>query len=177
MAIETATFGGGCFWCIDALVQQIVGVESVVSGYAGGNCPGTPTYREVSSGKTGHAEVVRVTFENTIITYQELLELFMENHNSTLNTYIKGDYGSQYRSIILFETENQQRIAQKVIQQFGANLSMEVRTEITKLEVFYSAEAYHQNYFNKNKEAAYCKSIIAPKIEKLKKKLDQKIES
>ncbi|WP_310733902.1 peptide-methionine (S)-S-oxide reductase MsrA [Cellulophaga baltica] len=169
--METATFGGGCFWCIEALIRLVDGVEKVVSGFAGGNCPGTPTYREVSSGKTGHAEVVQVTFDTTRISYETLLEVFMENHNPTVNTYIKGDYGSQYRSIILFETDVQQSIAQKVVQKYIEKSTKEIRTEIEKLASFYTAEAYHQDYFNKNKEAAYCEGIIAPKIEKLKNNL------
>lgn len=177
MAKETATFGGGCFWCIEALVRLVDGVEYVVSGYAGGDCPGTPTYREVSSGKTGHAEVVQVTFDTTRISYEHLLDVFMENHNSTLNTYIKGEYGSQYRSLILFETEVQQSIAQKVVQKYNEKSTKKIRTEIEKLVIFHTAEAYHQDYFNKNKDAAYCKGIIAPKIKKLNSKLVQKIES
>ena len=169
--IETATFGGGCFWCLEAVFKAIPDIMEVVSGYAGGNCPGIPTYREVCSGKTGHAEVVQVSFDATNITYSDVLRLFMNNHNPTLDTYLKGDYGSQYRSIVLYHSKEQQEIALDVIQETDIELAKNVQTELSELSDFFKAEEYHQDYFNKNKEAAYCRRIIAPKIEKLKNNL------
>jgi peptide-methionine (S)-S-oxide reductase len=170
--IETATLGGGCFWCLEAIFRHVDGVTDVVSGYAGGNCPGTPTYREVCSGKTGHAEVVQITFDSNHISYEALLDIFMTNHNPTVNTYIKGDYGSQYRSIILYKSILQRKIAEKLLQKQQKNFGEKIRTELSELGHFYLAEENHQNYFSKNKEAAYCRGIIAPKLEKLSKELN-----
>ncbi|WP_158977861.1 peptide-methionine (S)-S-oxide reductase MsrA [Cellulophaga sp. L1A9] len=171
---ETATFGGGCFWCLEAIFRQIEGVTDVVSGYAGGNCPGTPTYREVCSGKTGHAEVIRVEFDRGIIRYKDLLNIFMNNHNPTLKTNINGTYGSQYRSIILYESKAHQKIAQEIIYLQHEKGTKKILTEVIELKQFYQAEEYHQDYFTKNKEAAYCSRIITPKLEKLNKELYKK---
>ncbi|ADV50777.1 Peptide methionine sulfoxide reductase msrA [Cellulophaga algicola DSM 14237] len=174
--IETATFGGGCFWCLEAVFRHIEGVKDVVSGYAGGNCPGIPTYREVCSGKTGHAEVIQVRFDTTRITFSDVLKLFMSNHNPTLDTYMKGDYGSQYRSIVLYHSKEQEEVSLNILQEMRMEHAKNIRTELAEFRGFFKAEDYHQDYFTKNKEAAYCRGIIAPKIEKLKQEFIQNIE-
>ena len=150
-----ATLGGGCFWCMEAIFERLPGVLDVVSGYAGGHVP-NPTYRQVCTGTTGHAEVIQITFDPTRITYRELLEVFWQIHDPTTPNRQGQDVGSQYRSIILAsKQEAQKRFAKPIV------------TEIVPLTAFYPAEPYHQDFFQKNPENSYCRMIILPKLDAL----------
>ena len=163
---EKATFGGGCFWCIEAVFQQLDGVESVVSGYAGGDDP-NPTYQSVCSGSTGHAEVVQITFDPAVIGYEELLEVFWRAHDPTTLNRQGNDVGTQYRSAIYYHSEEQKEAALKSIEQAQAHFTDEIVTEVAPLDVFHSGEAYHQDYYVNHKEQGYCSFVIRPKLEKL----------
>ena len=167
--LELATFGGGCFWCLEAIFQQIEGVEKVVSGYSGGRVPGKPTYREVCSGLTGHAEVVQITFDANLIKFEELLVIFMTSHNPTTLNRQGADRGTQYRSVIFYHNEEQKHIAEVVINDLTPYFKDPIVTEISALEVFYQAEAYHQDYYNNNKTQGYCTAVINPKLQALRK--------
>ena len=170
------TVGGGCFWCVEAVFQLIKGVEEVVSGYSGGNCPGHPTYREVCSGLTGHAEVVQVTFNPEIISYEELLIMFMTSHDPTTLNRQGADVGTQYRSVIYYHDDSQKEIAEKVVEQLAPYFENEIVTEISSLETFYPAEDYHQDYYNQNKDQGYCSFVITPKLAKLRKLYAEKLK-
>ena len=166
----TATFGGGCFWCLEAVYQEIDGVESVVSGYAGGEVP-NPSYRQVCTGDTGHAEVVQITYDPSAISYRDLLEVFFTIHDPTTKDRQGPDVGSQYRSAIYAHSDEQLETAEA----FVAELEHEgiydgIVTEIEPLDTFYEAEEYHQNYFEKNPTDAYCRMHAAPKVEKVREK-------
>ena len=173
---EILTVGGGCFWCVEAVFQLIKGVEKVVSGYSGGNCPGHPTYREVCSGRTGHAEVVQVTFNPDSISYEELLIIFMTSHDPTTLNRQGADVGTQYRSVIYYHNDNQKMIAEKVVEQLAPYFDNEIVTEISPLETFYPAEDYHQDYYNQNKDQGYCSFVITPKLAKLRKLYADKLK-
>lgn len=166
--MQVATIGGGCFWCIEAVMQRIQGVEKVVSGYAGGNAPGRPTYREVCSGLTGHAEVTQVTFDPSVISYHDLLKIFMTSHDPTTLNRQGGDRGTQYRSTIMFHNEEQKIIAQKVVDELKDYYTDSIVTTLESLDVFYEAEVDHQNYYNNNPDAGYCRAVIDPKVAKLR---------
>lgn len=168
MNIQTATIGGGCFWCIEAIMQRINGVQSVTSGYAGGKAPGRPTYREVCSGLTGHAEVIQVKFDTDIISYEDLLKIFMTSHDPTTLNRQGADSGTQYRSIIMYDNERVKELAQKVLADLKDYYTDPIVTTLEKLEVFYEAEADHQNYYNENPNAGYCRAVIDPKVAKLR---------
>jgi peptide-methionine (S)-S-oxide reductase len=175
--MATATFGGGCFWCTEAVFQRLKGVQSVVSGYSGGSVK-NPTYEEVCTGTTGHAEALQVTFEPKEISYEELLEVFWKTHDPTTKDQQGNDYGPQYRSAIFYHTDEQKQLAEHYKQKldeaglFGAPIV----TEITKFTVFYPAEAYHQNYFNQHANAPYCRAIIQPKLEKFREVFSEKLK-
>ncbi|MBN1698068.1 MAG: peptide-methionine (S)-S-oxide reductase MsrA [Spirochaetales bacterium] len=163
-----ATFGGGCFWCLEAVFERIEGVVSVTSGYAGGQTI-NPTYREVCTGSTGHAEVVRIEYDPEAITYEKLLELFFKSHDPTTLNRQGADTGTQYRSIILYHDERQKEAAyasKKALQDSG-RFDSPVVTEIKKLAAFYPAEDYHQDYYEKNPYNGYCRVVIDPKLRKL----------
>jgi len=166
---ETATFGAGCFWCVEAIFQRVSGVIEVESGYAGGDVD-DPTYEEVVSGTTGHAEVARVTFNPDIITFEEVLEVFWHTHNPTTLNRQGADVGTQYRSAIFYHTEKQKEIAEKSLEKTDKSDLWEdpIVTEITKVSKYSKAEDYHQNYFNNNPNAGYCSVVIAPKVKKFK---------
>lgn len=166
--LEIATIGGGCFWCTEAIFQRIKGVEKVVSGYSGGNVPGRPTYREICSGLTGHAEVIQVSFNPEIISYKTILEIFMTTHDPTTLNRQGADVGTQYRSVIFYHNHIQKEIAHQVISELQSYFSNPIVTEISPLTKFFEAEDYHQNYYNQNKEQGYCSFVISPKIQKLK---------
>ncbi|MDC3352357.1 peptide-methionine (S)-S-oxide reductase MsrA [Crocinitomicaceae bacterium] len=165
---EVATFGGGCFWCIEAVVQRLKGVELVVSGYSGGNAPGHPTYREVCSGRTGHAEVIQVHFDPEIISYHDLIMVFMTSHDPTTLNRQGADRGTQYRSVIYYHNEEQKAIIGEVFQKLVGVYPDPIVTEVSPLDVFYQAEEDHQNYYNEHKEVGYCRVVIAPKLAKLR---------
>jgi len=169
MSIQTAVFGGGCFWCTEAAFQNLKGVTSAVPGYAGG--PGkAPTYEQVCTGATGHAEVVQVTFDPKIISYENLLGVFFTVHDPTTLNRQGNDIGSQYRSIILTTDEQQKKEALEFIDNLNKDFGGKTVTEVVPLTAFYEAEEYHHNYFKKNSSAAYCQAIISPKITKMHKK-------
>lgn len=163
---EYAVLGGGCFWCVEAVYQRINGVRSAVSGYAGGSFP-NPTYQEVSAGDTGHAEVVKVEYDPDIISYKEILSIFWKSHNPTTRNQQGVDIGTQYRSIILYEHEDQQRLAQESIKNVQDHFDQPIVTQVMKLTDFYKAEIYHQDYFALNPQASYCQFVISPKLQKL----------
>jgi peptide-methionine (S)-S-oxide reductase len=167
--LQITTLGGGCFWCTEAVFQQIKGVEKVVSGYAGGNVPGKPTYREICSGLTGHAEVIQVTFDADIVSFEDILVIFLTTHNPTTLNRQGADVGTQYRSVIFYHNEVQQEIAEKVIANVQANYADKIVTEINPLPIFYDAETYHQNYYRNNKSEGYCEYVITPKLATLRK--------
>ena len=168
MKRELATFGGGCFWCIEAIVQRLKGVEKVESGYAGGTVPGVPTYREVCSGLTGHAEVIQVTFDADEISYRDLIHIFMTSHDPTQLNRQGADRGTQYRSVIFYHSEAQQKIAAEVIEELKDVYSDPIVTELSALPEFHVAEVGHQEYYNNNPNAGYCRAVIDPKITKLR---------
>lgn len=163
---ETATFGLGCFWCAQALFEKFTGVTNVVCGYAGGHTA-NPTYEDVCTDQTGHAEVVQVTYDPSKITYQQLLDIFWEVHDPTTPDQQGEDVGTQYRSIILYQTPEQQKLAEASKKAEGAKLKQTVTTQIVPLTEFYRAEEYHQDYFKKNPHVPYCLFVIGPKLQKL----------
>lgn len=165
---ELATFGGGCFWCMEAVFQRLPGVISVTSGYAGGHTE-NPTYQQVCSGTTGHAEVIQVKFDPQKISYEKLLNVFWEEHDPTTLNRQGNDEGAQYRSIILYNDEAQREAAEKSKAEAQKNFFRPIVTEIVPLKKFYSAEGYHQDYYNNNSNVPYCRFVIQPKLEKLEK--------
>jgi len=167
--LQIATIGGGCFWCTEAVFQEVKGIEKIVSGYSGGNAPGNPTYREICSGLTGHAEVVQLTFNKNIISFQEILIIFMTTHNPTTLNRQGADKGTQYRSVIFYHDEYQKTIAEEVLQQIQHYYDDKIVTEVSPLSIFYEAEAEHQNYYREHPEQGYCSFVIAPKLAKLRK--------
>lgn len=166
--IDSIVFGGGCFWCVEAAFEELEGVEEVISGYAGGHTE-QPSYKEVCSGSTGHAEVVKVEYDSEIINLEKLLELFFKIHDPTTEDRQGPDVGSQYRSIILYNSEEQRAIIERFIEEKADHYEDKIVTELNKLEKFYEAEERHQDYFEKNPNDAYCRINAAPKVEKAKK--------
>jgi peptide-methionine (S)-S-oxide reductase len=169
-SLETATLGGGCFWCTEAVFQMLPGVKSVISGYAGGTTE-NPTYKEVCSGTTGHAEVIQVQFDPNLITFEELLETFWEAHDPTTLNRQGADVGTQYRSIILFTNDTQKAAAEKSKAEAQKRLEKPIVTQIVPLTKFYPAEGYHQDYYRNNPNQPYCSIVIRPKVEKFERKL------
>ncbi len=167
--LQLATFGGGCFWCTEAVFLEVKGVVKVVSGYSGGNVPGHPTYREICSGLTGHAEVVQVTFDANVISYEDILVIFMTTHDPTTLNRQGADKGTQYRSVIYYHDGRQKEIAELVLKEVAPYYENPVVTEISPLDVFYKAEDDHQNYYRNNQEQGYCSFVITPKLAKLRK--------
>ncbi len=165
---ELATFGGGCFWCMEAVFQRLPGVKSVTSGYAGGHIE-NPTYQQVCSDATGHAEVIQIEFDPQKISYEKLLDVFWEEHDPTTLNRQGNDEGTQYRSVILYHDETQRKTAEKSKAEAQKNFSRPIVTEIVPLKKFYPAEGYHQDYYNNNSNAPYCRVVIQPKLEKLEK--------
>ncbi|MGC9373707.1 MAG: peptide-methionine (S)-S-oxide reductase MsrA [Bacteroidales bacterium] len=167
--MELATFGSGCFWCSEAIFEKVNGVESVVSGYSGGKVK-NPTYKEVCTGNTGHAEVVQISYNPEIITFKDLLEIFWKMHDPTTLNRQGADVGTQYRSVIFYHTDKQKEIAEIYKKKLDeANIYKKpVVTEITPFESFYKAEDYHQEYYENNKFQPYCSFVITPKLEKFK---------
>lgn len=170
-ATQTATLAGGCFWCLEAVYDELQGVERVVSGYTGGHVA-QPTYEQVCSGRTGHAEAVQVTFDPREIGYRDLLDVFFTIHDPTTLNRQGADVGTQYRSAIFYHSPEQQRIAEQAIDELNRSgvWGKPVVTQLVPLETFYPAEAYHQQYFARNPYQPYCQMVVAPKVAKARKK-------
>ena len=173
---EISTLAGGCFWCLETVYAQLKGVLRVESGYAGGSVP-HPTYAEVCTGETGHAEVVQITYDPAVISYKELLEVFFTIHDPTTRNRQGGDVGTQYRSAIFYHTPEQKAIAEQTIQELDAARLWLTRivTEVVPFTIFYKAEDYHQNYYQNNPSQGYCQVVIAPKVAKFRKKFLEKL--
>ncbi len=165
---ELATFGGGCFWCTEAVFQSLNGVKKVTSGYAGGTTE-NPTYEQVCSGNTGHAEVIQIEFDPATISFDQLLEVFWEAHDPTTLNRQGHDTGTQYRSIILYNNEAQKAAAEKSKNAVSGHFKSPIVTEIVPLKKFYSSEAYHHDYYRRNMTKPYCDVVITPKLQKLRK--------
>jgi peptide-methionine (S)-S-oxide reductase len=178
MSAETATLAGGCFWCLEAVYDELKGVQDVVSGYAGGTDP-NPTYEAVCRGTTGHAEVVQVTFDPEVVSYREILEVFFTIHDPTTLNRQGSDVGTQYRSAIFYHSPEQRETAERVIaevEEEGIWGSAPLVTEVVPLDAFYPAEEYHQEYFARNPNQGYCQVVIAPKVSKFRQKYLQRLK-
>jgi len=175
---EVATLGGGCFWCLEAVFDGLQGVESVESGYTGGKVV-NPTYDQVCHGDTGHAEIVRVTFDPNVITFRELLEVFFAIHDPTTLNRQGNDTGTQYRSAIFYHTPGQKTVAEQLVGELTADKTFAdpIVTEVTPAPKFYVAEAYHQEYFENNSAQPYCRSVVAPKVAKFRKKFASRVKN
>lgn len=174
---KKATFGSGCFWCTEAILKEVKGVKEVTSGYSGGEVK-NPTYREVCSGRTGHAEVIQLTYDPREVSYTELLEIFWRTHDPTTLNRQGADVGTQYRSVIFYHDEDQKQTAEQVKKELDKSGAWDkpIVTEITEFDKFYAAEEYHQDYFEKNPTEGYCQFVIGPKIEKFKKVFSEKLK-
>ncbi|TAK00572.1 MAG: peptide-methionine (S)-S-oxide reductase [Candidatus Manganitrophaceae bacterium] len=174
---ETATFGGGCFWCLDAVFADLKGVESAVSGYTGG-AVAQPTYRQVCSGTTGHAEVSQITYDPQVISFRELLEVFFTIHDPTTLNRQGADEGTQYRSAVFYHTPEQKAVAEQVIRELNAKgiWDAPIVTEVVPMKEFYRAEEYHQDYYKNNPDQGYCRVVIAPKVAKARKQFLEKLK-
>jgi len=168
--LEEATFGAGCFWCVEAVFEEVKGIKSAVAGYAGGEIK-NPTYKQVSSGTTDHAEVARITYDPSVISYEQLLEVFWHTHNPTTKNRQGADVGPQYRSVIFYHTDHQKEVAEKSLKKTDSSNLWEdpIVTEIQPLTNYSKAENYHQNYYENNPNAGYCQVVIAPKLKKFRK--------
>ncbi|KAF3999810.1 peptide-methionine (S)-S-oxide reductase MsrA [Glaciimonas immobilis] len=176
MANETAVLGGGCFWCVEAVYQEIKGVTHVESGYTGGQVV-NPTYDQVCSGTTGHAEVVVVTFDNEVISYRALLEIFFTIHDPTTLNRQGNDIGTQYRSVIYYQSPEQQETAKHVLAAMACVWDAPIVTQLMPAEIYYKAEDYHQNYFRQHPLQGYCAFVVAPKVAKLRKTFMDKVKT
>jgi peptide-methionine (S)-S-oxide reductase len=175
--LEKTTFGSGCFWCTEAVFQRLEGVVAVESGYSGGNVA-NPTYEQVCTGTTGHAEVTQITYDPTTISYDDLLQVFWKTHDPTTLNRQGNDAGTQYRSVIFYHNETQKELAEKYKKELGASGAWKspIVTEISPFTVFYKAESYHQNYYNDNKFQPYCTFVIGPKLDKFEKVFKNKMK-
>ena len=175
--IQMATLAGGCFWCLEAVFDDLKGVESVESGYSGGHAQ-NPTYAQVCNGDTGHAEVVRVTFDPAVMSFADLLKVFFTIHDPTTLNRQGNDVGTQYRSAIFYHDDEQKKIAEEVVREIGAAKIWDdpIVTEVTPFEKFYIAEDYHQEYFKKNPFQGYCRVVIAPKVAKFRKQFVDRLK-
>lgn len=171
--LESAIIGGGCFWCVDAQYRMLKGVKNVVSGYSGGHVK-DPTYEAVCAGTTGHAEVVQVDYDPAVISFRDVIDLFWDAHDPTTLNRQGNDVGTQYRSIILYTSEDQKKIAEESKAAAEKIIGKPIVTEIVPLEIFYAAEDYHQDYFTKNPYKGYCQAVVRPKVSKFKAKLEEK---
>lgn len=175
--LDTATFGAGCYWCVEAIFQQLKGVEKVVSGFSGGQVK-NPSYKEVCNGTTGHAEVIQLTYDPKVISFKELLEVFWTTHDPTTLNRQGADVGTQYRSAVFYHNEEQKKLAEEYKKKLNEEKVYDnpIVTEISAFDIFYPAEAYHQNYYNDNKEQGYCRIVIQPKLDKFKKVFAEKLK-
>ncbi len=171
--LESAIVGGGCFWCVEAQYKMLKGVKKVISGYAGGHVK-DPTYKQVCEGATGHAEVVQIDYDPTVITYRDVIDLFWDAHDPTTLNRQGNDRGPQYRSIILYTSEEQKKIAEESKTNAQTIIKEPIVTEIVPLEIFYPAEDYHQDYFTNNPYQGYCQAVVKPKVVKFREKLIDK---
>lgn len=176
MATETATLGGGCFWCLEAVYQELKGIEQVESGYTGGQVP-NPTYAQVCEGKTGHAEVIRLTYDPAVITYREILEVFFTIHDPTTLNRQGNDVGTQYRSVIYYHSPEQEETAKQVIAEMANVWDAPIVTELAPAGTYYKAETYHQNYYRDNPLQGYCAFVVAPKLSKFRQTFGDKLKS
>lgn len=176
MAIETATLGGGCFWCLEAVFQELRGVTKVESGYTGGRVP-NPTYEQVCEGDTGHAEVVRLEFDNEVVSYREILEIFFTIHDPTTLNRQGNDVGTQYRSAIYYHSPEQQETARQVIACMASVWDAPIVTELSPAQTYYKAEDYHQNYFRQHPLQGYCAFVVAPKVAKFRKTYAERLNT
>ena len=176
--LEKATLGAGCFWCVEAIYQDVKGVHKVESGYAGGHVA-NPTYRQVCMGTTGHAEVAQITFDPNVISFEDILTIFWRTHDPTTLNRQGADVGTQYRSAIFYHDEEQKRIAEKSLAETEASglWPNPIVTEIVPLDIFYVAEDYHQNYYNDNSFQPYCRAVIDPKVRKFRKEFKDKLKA
>lgn len=172
---ELATLGGGCFWCLEAIYQDVIGVKKVTSGYAGGVTE-NPSYEQVCSGRTGHAEVVQIEYDPAVINYDDLLTIFWRIHDPTTLNRQGADVGTQYRSIILTHDARQKEIAEKSLAEAQSLYQDPIVTQIESLERFYPAEAYHDDYYNRNRNQPYCRAVIDPKVRKFRKSFADKLK-
>lgn len=175
--MEVATFGNGCFWCTEAVFEELKGVESAVSGYSGGRVP-NPTYEQVCTGGTGHAEVIQVTYDPKVITFPELLEVFWKTHDPTTLNQQGADHGTQYRSAVFYHSDEQREQAEHYLKKLDESVAFNapIVTEITKFQKFYPAEDYHQQYFEENGRAPYCRAVIKPKLMKFRKAFKEQLK-
>jgi peptide-methionine (S)-S-oxide reductase len=176
---ETVTLGGGCFWCIEAVFDELKGVQKVESGYSGGTVP-NPTYKQVCNGETGHAESVQITFDHSVISLKQILEVFFTVHDPTTLNRQGADVGTQYRSAIFYRSEEQKRVAEQVIRELEAEKlygSKPFVTQVVPFSAFYKAENYHQEYYENNPNQPYCQVVISPKVEKFRKKFKELLKS
>jgi peptide-methionine (S)-S-oxide reductase len=174
---EITTLGGGCFWCLEAVFSELRGVKNVVSGYSGGSVP-DPSYQQICTGATGHAEVVQITFDPNMISFKELLEIFLTIHDPTTLNRQGADIGTQYRSVIFYHTKEQEKVAREVIKEFEVAKIWRapIVTELVSFKVFYPAEEYHQEYFKRNPDQMYCSVVISPKLAKFRKRYLTKLK-
>jgi len=174
--LKLATFGGGCFWCTEAVFQEVIGVKKVVSGYSGGTVPGVPTYREVCSGKTGHAEVIQITYDPESIPFEELVVIFLTTHDPTQLNAQGADRGTQYRSVIFYHDDYQKEVSEVVIKELGKHYEKPIVTELSALDTFFEAEQEHQNYYRNHPEQGYCSMVINPKLKKFRKMYAERLK-
>ena len=175
--MEVATIGAGCFWCVETVYNLMHGVESAISGYAGGKTK-NPTYKEVCSGMTGHAEVVQITYDPNVISYSEILEIFWTCHDPTQLNRQGNDVGTQYRSVIYYHNEGQKNIAEQSMKETAPTIwSGKIVTELSPMPEFYAAEDYHQDYFNQNPQNGYCAAVVSPKVSKIRKKYAHRLKA
>ena len=176
--LKKASFGAGCFWCVEAVFQRVEGVEKVISGYMGGDTD-NPTYKEVCGGETGHAEIIQIEFNADKVSYKELLEIFWKTHDPTTLNQQGADRGTQYRSVIFYHNDEQKNLAESLKKELNSQKIWDnpIVTEITPASTFYEGEPYHQNYYNQNPAQGYCSFVIRPKIEKFKRAFNQKLKS
>ncbi len=172
-----ATFGNGCFWCAEAVFEEVKGVRNVVSGYAGGTVI-NPSYREVCTGRTGHAEVVQIEYDPDVVSYQELLNIFFKTHDPTSLNRQGADVGTQYRSVIFYHDENQKKLAEQTIQKLdnSGDYNHKIVTQVEAFKNFYVAEDYHQDYYKKNPDYGYCSVVISPKLKKFKENFSDNLK-
>lgn len=173
--METITLAGGCFWCTEAVFQRLKGVTSVVSGYSGGEME-KPSYEAVSSGKTGHAEAIQIEFDPKVISLNEILEVFFKTHDPTSLNQQGADMGTQYKSVIFYNSEEQQKTASQLMNELKPNYSKPIVTQLLPFKNFYKAEEYHQDYYNLHHDQPYCQLVIDPKIQKLYKEFKDKVK-